>query len=127
MNFLKKINKYDVLLLIALSLSALIIYIFYNKAPKDGIKAQILINGETAYTVSLEENKTFSLPELSSVEFEISDGKIRFIKSDCPDKICINTGYIDKAGQIAVCLPNAVSLKIIPINVSSVNSPDVMI
>ncbi len=43
---------------------------------------------------------------------EVNNGKIRFLKADCPDQVCVNTGWIDKPGQIAVCLPAGVIIKI---------------
>lgn len=37
-------------------------------------------------------------------------GKIRFESSDCPDKICVNSGWLTSAGDTAVCLPARVSI-----------------
>lgn len=35
-------------------------------------------------------------------------GRIRLRQSDCRDKICVGTGWIDSPGQTIVCLPNRV-------------------
>lgn len=43
---------------------------------------------------------------------EVNNGKIRFIRADCPDQVCVNTGWINRPGQIAVCLPAGVIIKI---------------
>ncbi|NLX64175.1 MAG: NusG domain II-containing protein [Clostridiaceae bacterium] len=43
---------------------------------------------------------------------EVNNGKIRFLSAECPDKVCVNTGWIDKPGQMAVCLPAGVIIKI---------------
>jgi len=43
---------------------------------------------------------------------EVNKGKIRFLSAECPDKVCVNTGWIDRPGQIAVCLPAGVIIKI---------------
>ena len=32
--------------------------------------------------------------------------------SSCPDHICVNTGFIHKAGQTIVCVPNEVSVRL---------------
>lgn len=42
----------------------------------------------------------------------VENGRIRFEKADCPDLVCVKTGWLDKNGQMAVCLPNKVSIKI---------------
>lgn len=34
------------------------------------------------------------------------NGRIRFDASDCPDKTCVYTGWLTRAGQSAACLPN---------------------
>lgn len=47
-----------------------------------------------------------------NVLIEVKDSKIGFIQSDCQDKICIRTGFIDECGESAVCLPNKVAVQI---------------
>jgi hypothetical protein len=36
----------------------------------------------------------------------VEKGRIRFEEADCPDKICVQTGWLTKYGDIAVCIPN---------------------
>lgn len=45
-------------------------------------------------------------------EIEISNGSVRILDADCPDKICIKDGAIREPGQILVCLPNKVVVEI---------------
>lgn len=42
----------------------------------------------------------------------IEKGRIRFKQADCPDKICVNAGWLRNPGDMAVCLPNRVVVKI---------------
>lgn len=42
----------------------------------------------------------------------IENGEIRFEESTCPDKVCVKTGWLTKEGDMAVCLPNQVIVKI---------------
>ena len=37
---------------------------------------------------------------------EIDKGKIRIMDAQCPDKICVQKGYVVKDGLPIVCLPN---------------------
>lgn len=39
-------------------------------------------------------------------------GRIRFEEADCPDKLCVKTGWISKLGDTAVCLPGRSIIKI---------------
>lgn len=34
------------------------------------------------------------------------------IESGCPDQICVRSGFIDQAGQSAVCVPNQVLIRL---------------
>jgi len=47
-----------------------------------------------------------------NIILEVGEGKARFLESDCHDKICIKTGYIQKCGEVAACLPNRVAIEI---------------
>jgi len=33
------------------------------------------------------------------------NGTIKFLESQCPDQICVNTGVLSKPGDFAACLP----------------------
>ncbi|MBD7915153.1 NusG domain II-containing protein [Clostridium sp. Sa3CUN1] len=43
---------------------------------------------------------------------EVKDNKIGIIDADCPDKVCMNPAYIEKAGESLVCLPHKVMIEI---------------
>lgn len=43
---------------------------------------------------------------------EMKDGKIKMISADCPDQICVHSRPISKNGEMIVCLPNKVYVKI---------------
>lgn len=46
---------------------------------------------------------------ISLVEIEIDDSKFRFINSQCPNKQCLNSGWVSFPMMPVVCLPNGVS------------------
>ena len=37
---------------------------------------------------------------------EIRDGQVRVSDADCPDQICVHTGWRRHVGQVIVCLPH---------------------
>lgn len=43
---------------------------------------------------------------------EIDGRQVRFASSDCPDQVCVRTGTLTRAGQMAVCLPNRVVVRL---------------
>lgn len=44
---------------------------------------------------------------------EIQQGKVRFKQSPCTHQYCISQGWLSKANQIAVCLPNHISVELL--------------
>jgi len=128
MKFFKKTDIIVIIVLITLSAAAWLTYshLFSDKAAK----AEIYYNSKLVETVDLTsgEEKTFSIPQKKNVVFYYDGkGNIRFEKSDCPDKVCVNAGNLHIIGQTAACLPNGIVMKIVPKNERSENDPDVVI
>lgn len=42
----------------------------------------------------------------------VEKGRISFYEADCPDLVCVKSGWLTEKGDMAVCLPNRVSIKI---------------
>jgi hypothetical protein len=42
----------------------------------------------------------------------ISQGKVRFKQSPCNNQYCVHQGWLSHAGQVAICLPNQISLQL---------------
>jgi hypothetical protein len=43
----------------------------------------------------------------------IQYGKVRFKQSPCNNQYCVHQGWLSHAGQVAICLPNQISLQLI--------------
>ena len=72
-----------------------------------------IIFGHGVQTIYLDTDKIFYLPSVPNVLFEVRDEQIAFVKSDCPDQICVRTGFRSRPGQMAACLPNGLVLSVI--------------
>ncbi|MDR1000735.1 MAG: NusG domain II-containing protein [Clostridiales bacterium] len=99
------------LLIIAIVSVGLLVY--NNLRQSENVTAQILVNNAVVTTVELSTYTQFSLPGHEQIVFNINNDGIAFAASDCPDKVCVHTGYISHAGQTAVCLPNRVAIRIV--------------
>ncbi|MBQ4171209.1 MAG: NusG domain II-containing protein [Ruminococcus sp.] len=78
-------------------------------APSDHNKVLIRRDGEVLYSLDLskEKNRTFVIPYGgSSNTIEIRDGRIRVLEAECPDKVCVRTGWLSSSAIPIVCLPN---------------------
>lgn len=45
--------------------------------------------------------------------YEVSGGRIRMKHSPCPNQTCVRMGKIDRPGDMIVCVPNRVVIRIV--------------
>ena len=50
--------------------------------------------------------------DIHNVEVEVRKGRVRVAHSDCPNQICVRRGWISRAGQTIVCVPNRVVVEV---------------
>lgn len=63
---------------------------------------------------SLLANDSFTLKSNGyNMKVVIASGGVYVSECDCPDKVCVNTGKIIKAGESIVCVPAQISLTVI--------------
>ena len=97
-NSKKIISKKDFFIILAILLTGIIVIsvTFIMKKMNPGKTAVISVDSEIIEKIDLEthKNNTFSLENVKGVVFEVNNGKIRIIESDCPDKICVKTDFI---------------------------------
>ncbi len=91
--------------------------VYYYKFDKNDIqKVAIIKQGdvviEKIFIDDLNELKEIKIFGNDNVIIHAEKGRIRFYKSDCPDRICVNSGWISKRGETAVCLPYKIIIKI---------------
>lgn len=61
---------------------------------------------------NVTEQRRIEVDGLYNESILVEKGRIRFEDADCPDRICVNTGWLEKVGDIAVCIPNQVMIRI---------------
>jgi len=71
--------------------------------------------GDMVYaTLSLNQVRTLEVPgPLGISRISIDHGKVRFVESPCHNQYCVHQGWLKTAGQVAVCLPNQVSVELL--------------
>jgi hypothetical protein len=77
----------------------------------EGAIASILVGDRVVETLPLNEDKVLRLRDVG-MTFEVRDGRVRVVESDCPHDVCVNTGWICRSGQIIACVPNRVVVRI---------------
>lgn len=128
---MKYFKKTDIFIIAAIIITAIAIWLVYsNMASGRKVKAEIYYYSTLVETIELTagQERTFTISQNENVVLRIdNEGNIQFIESDCPDKVCINTGKIHLAGQSAACLPNGIVVKVVPADGWSKEDPDIII
>ena len=103
-------KKNDILLIgiiIVISLAALLFINILGKS--DNITAVVIQNNKVIERIDLstvKEPGTITVSGDYHNIIKVEKDRIRFEKSDCPEQICVHTGWLTKYGDIAVCMPN---------------------
>jgi len=108
-----KIKRAEIWAIAVLLAVALGIYVWYSglfAGEQGALYAQITVGGQVVKEMPLQTDGTFALEIRPQMLFEVRDGAIAITHSDCPDQICVHSGFLDRPGQVSVCLPNRVSL-----------------
>lgn len=77
-------------------------------------KVQIRLGDKIYATYSLNQQREIHVHgKLGDAVISISQGKVRFAKSPCTTQYCVHQGWLTRAGQVAICIPNQISLELV--------------
>lgn len=104
----------DKVLICCLILLSLVSYPFIRNVTQEGNSVQIEVDGKVYNVVSLHTEQTFAVPgPLGNTIVVIHDKEVHVSESPCRAKICVRTGHISRTGQLIVCVPNKVVVRVI--------------
>ena len=110
------ITRWELPVLAGLALGALGLLLWLRMSPA-GRTAVVEVDGQPVLRRELgrlagpEEHAITGAGGLR-VTVELSPRGARVADSGCPDKTCVRTGHLTRAGQSAVCLPGRVVLRL---------------
>lgn len=107
----RKFTYREAVLLLAIAAVAAAAYLFMQLKPK-GSAAVLALDGKTVETVPLMQLSEARTYTINGTEITVSRDGARFASSPCPDKLCVKTGMVTRAGDSAVCLPQRVSVRL---------------
>lgn len=110
--------KYKILLIIILAVFAAGVagsVLVLNAPQKNAVRVKS--GGEVVCTLDLsaEPDRTFDVPckDGGHNTVEIRGGRIRVKSADCPDKTCVNMGWLSSAAMPIVCLPHGLVIEFV--------------
>lgn len=99
-------------LLAAILVSGL--YAHYWVADSHGAEVVVLLDGQRFARLNLFNDQDLDVPgHLGHSHIQVRDGRVRFADSPCPNKQCVHTGWLSQGGEVAICLPNKVSVQVL--------------
>lgn len=94
-------------------------YILVPRKSAPGYIADLYQEGKLISSISLSEVRetyTFTVTgtDGGTNEVEVRPGSIGIISADCPDKLCVQQGFLSDSGLPVTCLPNRLVIQLRP-------------
>lgn len=103
-------GDWAVCVLAALAVAGLFAGLWQGGAAK---RAVIRAGGQVFAEVSLNRDRTLKVPgPLGESVIRISAGQARVAADPSPRQYCVKQGWLSRPGDVAVCLPNQVSIEL---------------
>ncbi len=124
---LTRADKYLVAVLLLFALTGIGLNMYHLTGSSDQERNVVItVNGQTVKTIPLRQGYVgeFRLDGdhgFNLIEYE--NGRVRIKDADCPDQICVRSGWISIPPQQIVCLPYRVVVKVVaasPIDVDDI-------
>ena len=113
---MKKFGRADIFLMAFMLLLLLAGALFFRLEGENNLYGEITLDGELYRRIELTGHRGRESFEIETPKGRntilIEDETIRVLEADCPDKICVKTGRLSKAGETAACLPHKLLIEI---------------
>lgn len=105
----KRLPVGDVVIYVVFLALCLLLFLLPAFRPAAGsLTAAIIVDGDVVETVDLSALSDDVIRSVNGCEITVTPDGVRMTAADCPDKLCIRTGTIRKAGESIACVPNRV-------------------
>jgi hypothetical protein len=76
-------------------------------------RAEVVVSGLKALTLDLTRDEVYDvLGPIGVTRVEVRGGKVRVLSSPCPRQVCRHGGWIGAPGELLVCLPNEIVVRV---------------
>lgn len=111
-----KMKKGDLLIIIAVFLAAITFGNFVSIGKLDDTKTVIIVrDSKEIHRYRIDENykKTIRIENEGEINtINIEDGKVSVTEANCHDELCVKSHKISRDGEMIVCLPHKLYVKI---------------
>lgn len=101
-------------LVLALSLCLLVSLWSHSIAVGPAHKCQIRQGSHIIGTYDLQQERHIRVQgRMGTSVIHIHQGKVRFEHAPCHNQYCVQQGWLNRAGQVVLCLPNEISISLL--------------
>jgi len=110
---MKKLTTADIILIAVFACLVAASFAFVNASSGEGSVVLIQVDGAVVHKTSLRETHSISVHGTHGrLMVEIREGKVAITQAECPNHICVKTGWRSHSGEIIVCVPNNTVVRI---------------
>ncbi|MEJ2795006.1 NusG domain II-containing protein [Iodobacter sp. LRB] len=94
---------------------AFVVYLgFWSWRQDSATRVRIYQAGKVFAELDLNAERTLQVAgPLGLTSVEVKSGRVRISSDPCPRQYCVRIGWLDQAGQMAICLPNRISIELL--------------
>lgn len=101
-----------VLAVALLLLPVLYVHYWSDEGPAATVRIAASGQADVELPLSVDRRVTVHGP-LGDSLIELKDGHVRFLSSPCRGQQCVHTGWLARAGELAACLPNGITVNVV--------------
>ena len=104
-------KKRDIILIASILVVAIALFLVVEMTKEEGAGVTVKVDGIEVGEYSLAKNGTHSLNGGTNT-LVIENGKAYLSDANCPDKLCVHQGKINKTNEVITCLPNKLTVTV---------------
>jgi hypothetical protein len=111
---MKRLTVGDVALLVVLTVCTVGSFFAKNLFASHGFTVLVELRNIAVYKGNLSEERKVTIHgAYGDVRIQIHDGRVAVVHAECPNKVCVRTGWRGLAGETIICVPNRLVIRIL--------------
>lgn len=111
---MKGVTTGDIVLLALLGVGIALSFLYVGFFGAQGETVLVEVSGLPVYKGNLSEPRKITIKGgFGDLRIVVADNRVAVLSAECPNKICVRTGWRSHAGDVIVCVPNRVIIRIL--------------
>lgn len=102
--------RYGDFIVVGTALAVSVVLFVLSFSGGERLTATVSLDGEIVRQVELYELDSSEIISVGGCEILLEKDGVTFLSSECPDKLCVKRGRLERAGDTMACLPERVAV-----------------